>query len=93
MPEGELIYLVGKITVGQDKYASGHYTQIDLLNTEISPCTGKPVRQMLLWNMNVGDPMILAKYVDQVVVVGGTINCPVAGIQFSPDPQRVVPVY
>ncbi|WP_186122646.1 hypothetical protein [Burkholderia gladioli] len=93
IPEETPVFLAGVITVGEGKFAYGHYTQIELITPEISPCTHKPVRQILLWNANIGDAMILAKYVDTKVVAQGIISCPNSGIQFSPDPQRVVPIF
>lgn len=95
MPADEMIFLVGQITVGHDVTASGHYTQIVLDQPQISPCDHKPIRTIMIWNMNVGDHMQLASYTDERVVVLGKINCPNSGIQFAPDPnpRSVVRVY
>jgi hypothetical protein len=93
MPEGQSVWLAGRITVGRNKYASGYYTQIELLQPETSPCDHKTVRQMLIWNMDVGDHMQLASYANELVVVRGLINCPNSGIQFAPEPNKITTVY
>lgn len=95
MPEDEVIFVTGRVTVGHDVTASGHYTQIVLDQPEISPCDHKLVRTIMIWNMNVGDHMQLASYTDERVAVMGTIVCPMSGIIFAPDPnpKSVIRVY
>lgn len=95
MPEDELIFVTGRITIGRDVTASGHYTQIVLDQEEISPCDNTKVRTIMIWNMNVGDHMQLASYIDDRVAVMGKIICPRSGIIFAPDPnpKSVIRVY
>jgi len=92
-PEGQPLLLTGTVRLGNGKYAHGNYTVIELDRASRSPCNGKTVRDILLWNADVGDPMLLARFVDQRIVVRGTINCPNSGIQFSADPSQAFRVY
>lgn len=83
--EGQEIAIPGTILVGHDKFAAGAYTYFRADAPLASPCDDGKVQEMLLWNPTVGDPQILKAYAGRHVVLHGEINCPMSGIQFSPD--------
>ena len=83
--EGQELALPGTIRIGHDKLAGGTYTYVRADQAFVSPCDGRQVRDLLLWNASIGDPQILKAYAGQHVLLHGQIACPASGIQFSPD--------
>jgi hypothetical protein len=83
--EGKDLALTGTIAIGHDKFAAGRYTYLHTDQPFISPCGEGAVQEVLLWNPEVGDSLILQQFAGQHVVLHGVIHCPMSGIQFSPD--------
>ncbi len=83
--EGQEIAIPGTILFGQDKFAVGVYTYFRADTPFVSPCDDSKVQEVLLWNPTVGDPQILKAFAGRHVTLHGEINCPMSGIQFSPD--------
>ena len=75
----------GTIELGHDKLAGGAYTYIHLNSPMASPCDGSPLRDVLLWNASIGDPLMLKAFAGQHVLLHGSFGCPVSGVQFAPD--------
>lgn len=75
----------GTIELGHDKLAGGAYTYIHLDSPMASPCDGSPLRDVLLWNASIGDPLMLKAFAGQHVLLHGSFGCPVSGVQFAPD--------
>lgn len=87
------IWITGTVQRGSDRYAPGDYTLILLDRPATSPCSGKVVTDVLLGVSGTPGPTILLPYLDQRVVVRGRVTCPSSGIQFSPKPDVVFPVW
>ena len=83
--EGKGIAMHGTIRIGNGTFASGVYTYIHADQAFASPCDNSTVQDVLLWNPSVGDSLILKSYADQHVILHGEFNCPMSGIQFSPN--------
>ncbi|MBN8744526.1 MAG: DUF4352 domain-containing protein [Thiomonas arsenitoxydans] len=83
--EGKDMALSGTIAIGHGKFAAGRYTYLHADQPFISPCGEGAVQDVMLWNPEVGDSLILQQFAGQHVVLHGVINCPMSGIQFSPD--------
>lgn len=83
--EGKEVALTGTIVIGHDKFAAGRYTELHTDQPFISPCGEGAVQDVMLWNPEVGDSLILQQFAGQHVVLHGVINCPMSGIQFSPN--------
>jgi hypothetical protein len=75
----------GTIELGHNKLAGGAYTYIHLDSSIASPCDGSPLRDVLLWNASIGDPLMLKAFAGQHVLLHGSFACPVSGVQFAPD--------
>lgn len=83
--EGKDMALPGTIAIGHDKFAAGRYTYLHTDQPFTSPCGDGAVQDVLLWNSEIGNSLILQQFAGQHVVLHGVINCPMSGIQFSPD--------
>ena len=83
--EGKDLALTGTIAIGHDKFAAGSYTYLHTDQPFISPCGDGAVQDVMLWNPEVGDSLILQQFAGQHVVLHGVIHCPMSGIQLSPD--------
>lgn len=75
----------GTIEVGHDKLAGGAYTYVQLDAPIASPCDGSPLRDVLLWNASIGDPLMLRSFAGRHVLLHGSFDCPMSGVQFAPD--------
>jgi hypothetical protein len=87
------IWITGTIQRGSDRYAPGDYTNILLDRPAISPCSDRVVTDILLGVSGTPGATLLLPYLDQRVVVRGRVTCPSSGIQFSPQPDVVFPVW
>ncbi|SAL62484.1 hypothetical protein AWB74_03217 [Caballeronia arvi] len=93
LPLQDDIWITGTIQRGSDQYAPGDYTTILLDRPAASPCSDKVVTDMLLGIGRTPGPTLLLPYLDQRVAVKGRVNCPRSGIQISPQPDVVFPVW
>ena len=93
LPLQDDIWITGTIQRGSDQYAPGDYTTILLDRPATSPCSDKAVTDILLGNGGIPGPALLLPYLDQRVAVKGRVSCPRSGIQFSPQPDVVFPVW
>jgi hypothetical protein len=87
------IWITGTIQRGSDRYVPGDYTTILLDRPATSPCSDKVVTDIPLGVSGSPSPTLLLPYLDQRVVVRGRVMCPNSGIQFSPQPDVVFPVW
>ena len=93
LPIQQDIWIAGTIQKGNGKYAAGDYTIILLDRPAASPCNDRVVTDILLGNGGAPDPTILSPYLNQRVTVKGRVMCPETGIQFTPVPDFVFPLY
>ncbi|WP_425273218.1 hypothetical protein [Paraburkholderia steynii] len=87
------IWITGTIQRGSGQYAPGDYTTILLDRPSTSPCNDKVVTDILLGQGGTPAPTLLLPYLNQRVAVRGRVICPNSGIQFSPQPDVVFPVW
>lgn len=87
------IWITGTVQRGSGKYAPGHYTTIMLDRPSTSPCNDKVVSDILLGEGGEPAPTLLLPYLNQRVAVRGRVTCPDSGIQFTPQPDVVFPVW
>ena len=87
------IWITGTIQRGSGEYAPGDYTTILLDRPSASPCNDKVVTEILLGEGGTPSPTLLRPYLNQRVAVRGRVSCPNPGIQFSPQPDVVFPVW
>lgn len=87
------IWITGTIQRGSGKYAPGDYTTIMLDRPSTSPCNDKEVSDILLGEGGAPAPTLLLPYLNQRVAVRGRVICPDSGIQFTPQPDVVFPVW
>ncbi|MFC0403004.1 hypothetical protein [Paraburkholderia rhizosphaerae] len=87
------IWITGTIQRGSGKYAPGDYTTILLDRPSASPCNDKVVTDILLGEGGTPSPTLLLPYLNRRVPVRGRVICPNSGIQFSPRPDVVFPVW
>ncbi|WP_180736529.1 hypothetical protein [Paraburkholderia sp. PGU19] len=87
------IWITGTIQRGSGQYAPGDYTTILLDRPSTSPCNDKVVTDILLGQGGTPAPTLLLPYLNQRVAVRGRVICPDSGIQFSPQPDVVFPVW
>ena len=87
------IFGLGTIQRGSDRHAPGDYTTILLDRPATSPCSDRVVTDILLGVSGTPGATLLLPYLDQRVVVRGRVTCPSSGIQFSPPPDVVFPVW
>lgn len=87
------IWITGTIQRGSGQYAPGDYTTILLDRPSTSPCNDKAVTDILLGDGGKPAPTLLLPYLNQRVAVRGRVVCPDTGIQFSPQPDVVFPVW
>jgi hypothetical protein len=93
LPLQDDIWITGTIQRGSGQYAPGEYTTILLDRPASSPCSDKVVTDILLGIGGTPGPALLLPYLDQRVAVKGRVSCPKTGIQFSPEPDVVFPVW
>jgi hypothetical protein len=93
LPLQDDIWITGTIQRGSGQYAPGDYTTILLDRPASSPCNDKVVTDILLGNGDAPGPALLLPYLDQRVALKGRVSCPRSGIQFSPQPDVVFPVW
>ena len=93
LPLQDDIWITGTIQRGSGQYAPGDYTTILLDRPASSPCSDKVVTDILLGSGGTSAPALLLPYLDQRVAVKGRVSCPSSGIQFSPQPDVVFPVW
>jgi hypothetical protein len=93
LPLQDDIWITGTIQRGSGQYASGDYTTILLDRPASSPCSDKVVTDIRLGSGGTPGPAPLLPYLDQRVAVKGRVSCPRSGIQFSPQPDVVFPVW
>ncbi len=87
------IWITGTIQRGSGKYAPGDYTTIMLDRPSTSPCNDKEVSDILLGEGGAPAPTLLLPYLNERVAVRGRVICPGSGIQFTPQPDVVFPVW
>ena len=93
LPLQDDIWITGTIQRGNGQYAPGDSTTILLDRPASSPCNNKVITDILLGERGAPAPTLLLPYLDQRVVVRGRVTCPKSGIQFSPQPDIVFPVW
>ena len=93
LPLQDDIWITGTVQRGSDQYAPGDYTTILLDRPATSPCSDKVVTDIPLGIGGTLGPTLLLPYLDQRVAVKGRVSCPSSGIQFSPQPDVVFPVW
>ena len=87
------IWITGTVQRGSGAYAPGDYTTITLDRPSTSPCNDTVVSDILLGEGGEPAPTLLLPYVNQRVAVRGRVTCPDSGIQFTPQPDVVFPVW
>lgn len=87
------IWITGTVQRGSGEYAPGDYTTIMLDRPSTSPCNDKVVSDILLGEGGRPAPTLLLPYLNQRVTVKGRVTCPDTGIQFTPQPDVVFPVW
>ncbi|CAL8480890.1 hypothetical protein [Caballeronia sp. S22] len=93
LPLQDDIWITGTIQRSNGQYAPGESTTILLDRPASSPCNNKVITDILLGERGAPAPTLLLPYLDQRVVVRGRVTCPKSGIQFSPQPDIVFPVW
>ncbi|MDH6147400.1 MULTISPECIES: hypothetical protein [Paraburkholderia] len=93
LPLQQDIWIGDTVQKGNGKYAAGDYTTILLDRPAASPCNDQVVTDILLGKGGAPDPTILLPYLNQRVAVKGRVLCPDTGIQFTPTPDFVFPLY
>ncbi|MGF6971122.1 hypothetical protein OKW43_008217 [Paraburkholderia sp. WC7.3g] len=93
LPVQRDIWITGTIQRGSDRYAPGDYTTILLDRPSASPCNDRMVTDILLGNGRAPAPTLLLPYLNQRVAVRGRVICPESGIQFTPQPDVVFPIW
>ena len=78
---------------GNGQYAPGGSTSLRLDSPSTSPGNDKVVTDIVLGKAGVPDHLLLQPYLGQRVAVKGRIICPGSGIQFTPTPDFVFPIY
>ncbi|MEM5421077.1 hypothetical protein VSR73_08355 [Paraburkholderia ferrariae] len=87
------IWITGTVQRGSGEYAPGDYTTIMLDRPSTSPCNHKVVSDILLGEGGEPSPTLLLPYLKQRVAVRGRVSCPDSGIEFTPQPDVVFPVW
>ncbi|MBV8629015.1 MAG: hypothetical protein JO371_14300 [Paraburkholderia sp.] len=87
------IWITGTVQRGNGIYAPGDYTTIMLDRPATSPCDDKVVSDILLGEGGAPAPTLLLPYMNQRVAVRGRVICPDSGVQFTPRPDVVFPIW
>jgi len=93
LPLQQDIWITGTIQRGNGQYAPGDYTSLRLDRPSTSPCNDKVVTDIVLGKAGVTDRLLLLPYLGQRVAVKGRVICPDSGIQLTPTPDFVFPIY
>ncbi|MBB5509149.1 hypothetical protein HDG35_005442 [Paraburkholderia sp. JPY681] len=87
------IWITGTVERGGGKYALGDYPTIVLDRPSTSPCNDSVLSDIPLADGGEAAPSLLLPYLNQRVAVKGRVSCPDSGIQFTPQPDVVFPVW
>ncbi|MGF6820803.1 hypothetical protein OKW33_007697 [Paraburkholderia atlantica] len=87
------IWITGTVERGGGKYALGDYPTIVLDRPSTSPCNDTVLSDIPLADGGEAAPSLLLPYLNQRVAVKGRVSCPDSGIQFTPQPDVVFPVW
>ncbi|WP_042270878.1 hypothetical protein [Paraburkholderia heleia] len=87
------IWITGTVQRGSGEYAPGDYTTIMLDRPCTSPCNDKVVSDILLGEGGEPAHTLPLPYLHQRAAVRGRVTCPDSGIQFTPQPDVVFPVW
>ncbi|MGF6962584.1 hypothetical protein [Paraburkholderia youngii] len=93
LPVQHDIWITGTVQRGGGKYELGDYPTIVLDRPSTSPCNNKVLSDIRVGEESETAPSLLLPYLNQRVAVRGRVSCPDSGIQFTPQPDVVFPVW